>query len=162
MYAIRSYYDLKALSTPVKAKQNNFKYMAISNKENELLIRFWEENEDLILKAVEATRDNSHIEPERREVASKISELLNNKVEKVGAYVKRNLIQLFEQNKISSEELIDFQDAEYSKRTFDIQYPLLKKVINTNRITSYNVCYTKLLRSYLIHLYLSFIKIVSP
>lgn len=121
---------LKALSTPVKLKQNNFKYMAISNKENELLIRFWEENEDLILKAVEATKDNSHVEPEKREVAGKISDLLNNKVEKVGAYVKRNLIQLFEQNKISNEEIIDFQDAEYSKRTFDIQYPLLKKVVN--------------------------------
>ncbi len=122
---------LKALSTPVKIKQEKFKNMAISNKENELLIRFWEENEDLILKAVEATRDNSHIEPEKREVARKISELLNNKEEKVGAYVKRNLMQLFEQNKISNQEVVDFQDAGFSKRTFDIQYPLLKKVLNS-------------------------------
>jgi hypothetical protein len=123
---------LKALSTPVNIKQNNYKYMAISNKENELLIRFWEENEDLILKAVEATKENTHIEPEKRETASKIIELLNNKSEKVGAYVKRNLIFLFEQYKISDEEIMDFQDPEYSKITFGIQYPLLKKVVSRN------------------------------
>lgn len=123
---------LKALSSPVSTKENNNKYMAISNKENELLSRFWEENEDLILKAVEATKDNTHIEPERRDTASKISELLNNKSEKIGAYAKRNIVSLFKQNKINQEEIINFQDAEYSKKILDIQYPLLKKVINRN------------------------------
>ncbi|MEI6489394.1 MAG: PD-(D/E)XK nuclease family protein [Bacteroidota bacterium] len=123
---------LKALSTPVNNNQKKYKYMAISNKENELLIRFWEENEDLILKAVEATKENTHIEPEKRETARKIIELLNNDSEKIGAYVKRNLNMLFEQSRFSNNEILDFQDAVYSKRTFDIQYPLLKKVVSRN------------------------------
>jgi hypothetical protein len=130
-YILEDY--LKALSTPVNTNQDKHRYMAISSKESELLTRFWEENEDLILKAVEATKENTHIEPEKREVARKISEIMqSDQNEKIGAYVKRNLKELFFAGKITSDEIERFQDTEFSKNVFDIRYPLLKKVESRN------------------------------
>jgi len=122
---------LKALSTPVNVKQKNYSFMAISNSESELLTKFWIENEVLIGKAVEATKSNPHIEPAIRKMADQISNLMiNEKDERVGAYVKRNLLRLFSENKIDFEEVKRFQDFSHSHKTFHIQYPLLKKVTN--------------------------------
>jgi len=124
-YILEDY--LKALSVPLYSKPNKYNIMAISNRESELLLKFWEENEELILKAVEATKDNYHIEPDTREKARKVNEIVDYKLDKVGSYVKRTLINLFNEGKITNEEIQSFQDAEYSKKTFDIQFPLLKK-----------------------------------
>ena len=129
-YILEDY--LKALSTPVNIKQKNYKFMAISNRESELLTKFWTENEDLILKAVEATKENTHIEPEKRETAKKIGELLKSDGERIGAYAKRTLLALFQSGKITSDEIIQFQEFNYSKITFGINYPLLNKKENEN------------------------------
>lgn len=129
-YILEDY--IMALSTPVNTNLIKNRYMAISTKESELLTMFWNENEDLILKAVEATKDNVHIEPEKREIAKKINALLNDSEEKIGAYVKRNLRQLSEENKITSDEVINLTNKEFSKNTFDINYGLLIKAENSS------------------------------
>ncbi|UJS22615.1 hypothetical protein [Thiothrix winogradskyi] len=46
---------------------------------------------------------------------------------KIGEWVRKNLIQMFEENKISVEEVELMESIEYSKKTFGIQMPLLKK-----------------------------------
>jgi hypothetical protein len=46
---------------------------------------------------------------------------------KIGALVRGTLIKMFENNEISPEEVTLMQTSEYSKKTFDIQYPLLIK-----------------------------------
>jgi hypothetical protein len=125
-YFIEDY--IMALTIPVN--KNTYKYMAISAKESELLTLFWEQNQDLILKAVEATIENTHIEPEKREIAKKINELLNNSDEKIGAYVKKNLLQLANENKFNQININNLLDKDFSKVTFDINYALLIKEQN--------------------------------
>lgn len=120
-YILEDY--LKALSFPINNKTS--KFMAISKYESELLLNFWEENKDLILKAVQATNENMHLAPDVRENAGKIMSLLNDKDEKVGAYVQRNIRELARDNKITAKEEEEFQTKERSKEIFDIQYPLL-------------------------------------
>ncbi|WP_220446514.1 hypothetical protein [Paenibacillus piri] len=46
---------------------------------------------------------------------------------KIGALVRSTLIKMFQNNEISPEEVALMQTSEYSKKTFDIQYPLLIK-----------------------------------
>lgn len=46
---------------------------------------------------------------------------------KIGEWVRKNLMQMFEENKISAEEVELMESIEYSKETFGIQMPLLKK-----------------------------------
>lgn len=53
---------------------------------------------------------------------------------KVGAYVRSILIQMFQNNEISSHEIEMMQTADYSKQIFDLQYPLLLKVDSAHPI----------------------------
>jgi hypothetical protein len=51
---------------------------------------------------------------------------------KIGVIARTVLRRVLESGKVSSEELELLQSKQYSKETFDIQYPLLLKVINTD------------------------------
>lgn len=46
---------------------------------------------------------------------------------KIGVLVRTTLKKMFENNEVSPEEVEKMQTATYSKETFDIQYPLLRK-----------------------------------
>jgi hypothetical protein len=49
---------------------------------------------------------------------------------KIGELVRKKLIQMFEENKISAEEVELMESIEYSKKIFGIQMPLLKKKLS--------------------------------
>jgi len=116
-----------ALGFPYNNNKNH-SFMAISTKETELLNSFWDENQDLILKAIEATKENEHVAPEIRERAEEISKLFQNKDDKIGAYVLRNLKELFYKKSLPNEEIINLENKEYCKDILDINFPLLVKV----------------------------------
>ncbi len=125
-YILEDY--IMALSTPVNSnyKQNNY-IMAISPKESELLNMFWKENKELILKAVEATKNNLHLEPEEREFAQKIDSVVKSTENKgIGAFVKQTLKNLAFEGKLSNE-VDKLLDKQLSKSIFNINYPLLIK-----------------------------------
>lgn len=53
---------------------------------------------------------------------------------KIGKLVRSTLTNMFRNNEVSPEEVKLMQTKEYSKQTFDIQYPLLqKKSLNSNK-----------------------------
>lgn len=54
---------------------------------------------------------------------------LNNSIGKqpIGKYVRSTFTQLIEENKIDDNEVKQLQRHEYSKNTFDIQFPFLAK-----------------------------------
>src|SRR5680860_122440 len=51
---------------------------------------------------------------------------------KIGVLVRSTLTKMLKSHKISEEEIELMQTAEYSKLTFDIQYPLLRKATLSN------------------------------
>lgn len=64
-------------------------------------------------------------------------EVKSNKIEgqsamKIGELVRSTLTQMLKGHVISKEEVALMQTAEYSKQTFDIQYPLLRKASLSN------------------------------
>ncbi|MEQ8198359.1 MAG: hypothetical protein ABRQ27_10180 [Clostridiaceae bacterium] len=50
---------------------------------------------------------------------------------KIGAVVRTVLRKMLQEGKASKEEIEKMQTKEYSKETFDIQYPLLQKAVLT-------------------------------
>ena len=46
---------------------------------------------------------------------------------KIGVIARTFLRKMLEDGKVSKEEVVKRQTKEYSKETFDIQYPLLQK-----------------------------------
>ncbi len=62
---------------------------------------------------------------------------------KIGVIVRSVLRKVLEDGKVSKDEIIKMQTKEYSKETFDIQYPLLQKASLTNYespIRYYSTC----------------------
>lgn len=116
---------LKSLSKPIKLNCNlkRTTTMAVTNNERELLIKFWEQNEDLIKRAMNAIVEDVHQAEEVRESVEEA--LIALTTEKVGAYVRRTLKEMFANNSISQEEVEKMQTAEYSRNTFHILHPLL-------------------------------------
>jgi hypothetical protein len=55
----------------------------------------------------------------------------NNKLP-IGRYVRETLNELITNNLINSDEIAKLQREDYSKQTFDIQFPFLKKILNSN------------------------------
>ena len=53
---------------------------------------------------------------------------------KIGVIARKVLRKMLEEGKASKEEVEKMQTSEYSKETFDIQYPLLKKASNESEI----------------------------
>lgn len=51
---------------------------------------------------------------------------------KIGAIVRTILKKMLEEGKVAKEEIEHMQTKEFSKKTFDIQYPLLQKAVITN------------------------------
>lgn len=51
---------------------------------------------------------------------------------KIGVIARTFLRKMLEDGKVSKEEVVKMQTKEYSKETFDIQYPLLQKASLTN------------------------------
>ena len=51
---------------------------------------------------------------------------------KIGVIVRSILRKVLEDGKVSKDEIIMMQTKEYSKETFDIQYPLLQKASLAN------------------------------
>ena len=51
---------------------------------------------------------------------------------KIGVLVRSTLTRMFNNHEISEEEITLMQTAEYSKQTFDIQFPLLRKASLSN------------------------------
>ena len=51
---------------------------------------------------------------------------------KIGMLVRSTLTKMLKSHKISEEEIELMQTAEYSKQTFEIQYPLLRKASLSN------------------------------
>ncbi len=124
-YILNDY--LIALSNSNQEQKTKFNFMAISEYENELLQKFWEENKDLVLKAIEASKENYHLEPEIRKEAEEISDFVNNKKEKIGAYVKRKFKEIVNQAKLEENEVSNLQNKEYCKKTLGINYPFLRE-----------------------------------
>ncbi|MGB3916908.1 MAG: hypothetical protein WBL07_05665 [Thiothrix litoralis] len=62
-------------------------------------------------------------------ISIKNNDALQNKT-KIGKWVRKNLTQMFEENKISVEEVELMESIEYSKKIFGIQMPLLKKKLS--------------------------------
>jgi hypothetical protein len=56
----------------------------------------------------------------------------NNSKLPIGKYVRETLNELIINNLISSDEIEKLQREDYSKQTFDIQFPFLKKILNSN------------------------------
>jgi hypothetical protein len=50
---------------------------------------------------------------------------------KIGKYVRTTITLLIEEKKINSEMIMKMQDLNYSKTTFNINYPVLK-LVNSN------------------------------
>jgi hypothetical protein len=50
----------------------------------------------------------------------------------IGKYVRETLNELIINNLINSDEIAKLQREDYSKQTFDIQFPFLKKILNSN------------------------------
>lgn len=131
-----TFYILKdyviALRNPVENIIKTHQFMAISKEESDLLTQFWEENKDLIEKAVESLKENLHVEPGLRDTARNIAAQFkdNNEKEKIGKFVQRKLKELANGNFITNEEVLKMKSKEKSKELFDIQYPLLVDMIN--------------------------------
>ncbi|RIJ48757.1 hypothetical protein D1614_09510 [Maribellus luteus] len=51
---------------------------------------------------------------------------------KIGAFVRSTLIRMFQDNEISKQEVELLQTTQYSKDTFDLQYPVLRKASLSN------------------------------
>ena len=65
------------------------------------------------------------------EVKRTYSSLKDNNIElPIGKYVRETLNELIIDNLINAEETAKLQRADYSKQTFDIQFPFLKKTLN--------------------------------
>lgn len=47
---------------------------------------------------------------------------------KIGKFVRSTFEQLFRKNKLSQEMLENLQDVAYSRKTFGVQYPILKRI----------------------------------
>ncbi len=56
----------------------------------------------------------------------------NNRKLPIGKYVRETLNELIINNLINSDEIAKLQREDYSKQTFDIQFPFLKKILNSN------------------------------
>lgn len=52
----------------------------------------------------------------------------------IGKFAQSKFRELLENNRISSEEINNLQDSGYSRKTFLVNYPILKKISNTNNI----------------------------
>ncbi|QRM90775.1 hypothetical protein FG167_16520 [Lacinutrix sp. WUR7] len=122
-----------ALRNPVENIKNTHQFMAITKEESDLLTQFWEENKDLIQKAVESLQTNLHVEPSIRDTAKNIADQFknNNEKEKIGKFVQRKLNELVAGNFINNDEISQMKSQEKSKELFDIQYPLLEDKINS-------------------------------
>lgn len=69
-------------------------------------------------------------EPEtNKKVSEKLKELEGMTI---GAIVRNVLRKLLEEEKVTKEEIEQLQTLEYSKETFQIQYPLLQKVVSND------------------------------
>jgi hypothetical protein len=55
----------------------------------------------------------------------------NNSKLPIGKYVRETLNELIINNLINSDEIAELQREDYSKQTFDIQFPFLKKILNS-------------------------------
>jgi hypothetical protein len=64
----------------------------------------------------------------------------NDKV-KIGKLAQETFKPLFEDGKIPEEEIINLLDAEYSKDTFGINYPFLKRKIKDEKTDEYGKDY---------------------
>jgi hypothetical protein len=58
----------------------------------------------------------------------------NNEKGAIGKYVRETLNELIINNFIDNDEIEKLQRADYSKQTFDIQFPFLKKIFSQNPI----------------------------
>lgn len=54
---------------------------------------------------------------------------------KIGVIVRTVLRKMLENGKVSQEEIEKMETKEYSKNTFDVQYPLLQKANLTQEIS---------------------------
>jgi len=70
--------------------------------------------------------EKSSISQLPKKIDTNSDDILQNQ-RKIGERVREKLIQMFEENEISKEEVELMQLAEYSKKIFGIQMPLLKK-----------------------------------
>ncbi|UOG93860.1 MAG: hypothetical protein L3K52_09100 [Candidatus Thiothrix sulfatifontis] len=70
--------------------------------------------------------EKSSISQLPKKIDTNSDDMLQNQ-RKIGERVREKLIQMFEENEISKEEVELMQLAEYSKKIFGIQMPLLKK-----------------------------------
>ena len=88
--------------------------------------------EDLEVKVFDSSKKEEIIIKEtstKKDI--KYSNFDENKI-KIGRYVKETFQELVDNNLITNDEIIKLQQESYSKLTFDIQYPFLKKVIDYN------------------------------
>ncbi len=56
------------------------------------------------------------------------NEIINLKREKIGYLVRNSIPTILKRNLISQSEIEKLQESQYSKFTFDVNYPVLKKV----------------------------------
>lgn len=68
-------------------------------------------------------------------IANFIEELFKEKEkEKIGKFVQKEFKKLINNDMLSAEMLNNLQNSEYSKETFNIQFPILKKVTDNSNI----------------------------
>lgn len=105
-------YKIKGIYSYTKIPQKTYKYLSNSKVSNKL-------------------NDNSNLKIAKQQIPTmKNDEAIKPSKLKIGKHVQSTFRKAI--TNIDNNELLKLQNATYSKTTFDIQYPLLKKVSRTN------------------------------
>lgn len=109
------------------------KLLTLFELEDELIIKYRDDNTQDRLSKNQSSFDFSEDNPITSVISSEKSK------KPIGKLVREKLQVLIDQNKITEDEVEKLQSASYSKNTFDIQYPMLKKVDSSykSRIDKY-------------------------
>jgi len=119
---------IKSLSQPTMEKYDKEHkpdlIMALGTEERALLNNFWEKNQKLIMAALYARSIDDEVDEEGREAFSKVIE--SEKILKIGEFFRISFRELHKRNLLDEAEIENLQDEEYSKRTFNVNYPVLR------------------------------------
>lgn len=115
------YQDLKTKYSPkIIDELENDIYIKIGNK--------------AILPIIENTYDSS-----KKDIVKDFSSTKNNGEPKIGEFVRQTFRELVNEKIIGTDEVEKLQRKDYSKQTFDIQYPFLSKELKEKYWKNYKI-----------------------
>ena len=123
-FIIREY--LQSLSQPTIDDENTNQkqgiMMALGKEEGELLSNFWSKNKKLIMSALHAISIDKNTDEDTSKIIGEAIADLNKRTEngkKIGKYVISTMNELCEKDLLSKAEIVNLQDKDYCKTTFD-------------------------------------------